>query len=285
MAVHEPSEVVRCLCGATSYDVLLRGAHDRLLRQSYDFTIVRCRSCQLARTLPVPDTTQYERGCFLTTEDGRYVSSGQDLWSEPIARYVRENASGSRLLDVGAHFGNLVAAASALGFEAQGVDPDPVASRAAREKGRKVLTGTIEDVDGSFDVIVMNAVLEHVLDVRSFLARAARLLVPSGRAFIFVPHFRGLVPRLMKANWMGWAPSQHVWHFTPETLVSVVHQASSLRLAGYTTKGAIEPGSSGAKGLAKTCVTFFAQRANWGDQIEAIFEQPADTALVSEPIV
>jgi 2-polyprenyl-3-methyl-5-hydroxy-6-metoxy-1,4-benzoquinol methylase len=225
--------------------------------------------------LPVPDTTQYERGCFLTTEDGRYVSSGQDLWSEPIACYVRENASGSRLLDVGAHFGNLVAAASALGFEAQGVDPDPVASGAAREKGRNVLTGTIEDVDGPFDVIVMNAVLEHILDLRSFLGAAARLLVPSGRAFIFVPHFRGLVPRLMKANWMGWAPSQHVWHFTPETLARVVHESSSLRLASYTTTGAIEPGSAGAKGLAKAGITFLAQRSNRGDQIEAIFEQPA----------
>jgi SAM-dependent methyltransferase len=263
------------VCGGTQYDLLLQGTHDRLLQENYDFRIVRCRSCQLARTLPVPDTAQYERGYFLTTQDGCYAGSYQDMWSENIARYVRENASGSRLLDVGAHIGNLVAAASALGFEAQGVDTDPVSSTAARERGRDVLTGTIEDVDGPFDVIVMNAVLEHILDLNLFLGAAARLLVPSGRAFILVPHFRGLVPQLMKANWMAWAPSQHVWHFTPDTLVRVVHESCSLRLVGYTTKGAIEPGSSGVKGFAKACVTFFAQRANCGDQIEAIFEQPA----------
>jgi SAM-dependent methyltransferase len=265
-----------CFCGSTRYRALLEGGYDRLALRNYDFTVVRCLDCGLARTLPVPDVSQYERGYSLTTENGRFVGARADAWSEAIAEYVWARTSGKRLLDIGCHVGNLVVAAEACGFAAEGIDLDPVATEEARRLGRRVHTGRVEDLEGSYDAVVMNQVLEHVLDLRSFLSAVVRLLAPGGRFFVFVPYYAGLVPILMGRHWIGWAPRQHVWHFTPATLTSVMHDATPLRRIAYTTKGVIEPPSTGAKGAVKARVSAFSRLVEWGDQIEAIFEKPPE---------
>jgi 2-polyprenyl-3-methyl-5-hydroxy-6-metoxy-1,4-benzoquinol methylase len=264
-----------CFCRHTRYHVFLAGDHDRLLLRDYEFKIAECLECGLARTFPVPDTSQYERGYFVTTGlHGEFTGGYEDAWSADIARFVRSRSSGVKLLDVGCNVGNLVAAAAQEGFAAEGIDIDPVAIRAGRSRGRNVRLMRIEDVEGSVDAVVLNHVLEHVLELRGFLSAVERTLVPGGRMFVFVPHYRGLIPRLMRKNWIGWFPSQHIWHFTPKTLEHVIAEASELRLIELTTKGAIEPPSTGVKVRAKQLATWIAQRMCWGDQIEAIFEKP-----------
>lgn len=267
-----------CFCGSARYLSLLRGTYDRLLLQNYQFEVVQCVECGLARTLPIPDTEQYEHGYFLSTEGGRFVGATEDQWSASIVDDVRSRVAGGRLLDIGCHVGNLVSAAAARGYEAEGIDLDPVATAAGRRLGRDVRTGRLEQVEETFDVVVMNALLEHILDLRTFLANVARVLEPGGHAFIYVPCYRGLVPRLMRTHWMGWAPSQHVWHFTPATLTRVVYEASPLRLVHCTTKGVIEPPSSGVKGHVKSAVTAFSRATGWGDEVEAVFTKPKGVA-------
>jgi SAM-dependent methyltransferase len=263
-----------CVCGATQYSPVLRGTYDRLLLHDYAFEVVRCNRCALARTLPVPDQRQYDSGYALTTEDGRFVGAHEDGWSERTVRYVRRRAGGSRLIDVGCSVGNLVAAAKAHGYEAVGIDPDCVATAEGRRLGREVRAGRIEDVaEESFDVAVANQVVEHVLDVRGFFAALERVLAPGGYAFILVPHYRGLMPRLMRDHWIGWFPSQHVWHFTPTTLKHVAEGSSGLRLVEYTTKGVIEPPSAGLRGYVKAAVTACSHATGWGDEIEALFQK------------
>jgi hypothetical protein len=80
----------------------------------------------------------------------------------------------------------------------------------------------------------------------------------------------------MKNRWIGWYPSQHVWHFVPETLTGVVGEASGLRLVTLTTKGVIEPPSVGFKGHVKAGVTVVSRIVEWGDQIEAFFQKPRE---------
>jgi 2-polyprenyl-3-methyl-5-hydroxy-6-metoxy-1,4-benzoquinol methylase len=265
-----------CVCGGSRYVEVLTGTYRRLIADPYDFTVARCSSCGLARTFPVPDARQYAGGFSLTTRDGAYAGSPIDAWSGPIVDFVAARMTGTRLLDVGSGAGNLVAAAAARGLSAEGIDVDPVATAEGRRLGRRVLTGSVDDLTGRYDAIVVNHVIEHVAEPVRFIARLERLLEIGGRLFLFVPHHRGFVPRLMRARWMGWFPTQHVWHFTPATLVDVVARASSLRLVECTTRGAIEPPSAGVKGLAKAAVTQLAVGTNRGDEIEAVFERAAN---------
>jgi SAM-dependent methyltransferase len=263
-----------CFCGANRYRSLLQGSYDRLLLEDYAFEVVLCLDCGLARTVPVPDPEQYDQGYALTTADGQFVGATDDAWSASIVEDVHSLVPGGRLLDIGCHVGNLVAAATARGYDAVGIDLDPIATAKARRLGRAVRTGGIERVDETFDVVVMNQLLEHVLDLRTFLASVARVLAPGGHAFIYVPYYRGLMPRLMRTHWMGWFPSQHVWHFTPQRLRRVLEEATPLRLVRHTTNGVIEPPSTGTKGRAKAVITEFSKAVGWGDEIEAVFRKP-----------
>ena len=191
----------------------------------------------------------------------------------PVVDDVHSLVPEGRLLDIGCHVGNLVAVATERGYDALGIDLDPVSTAEGRSIGRRMRTGGVEEVGETFDVVVMNALLEHIVDLRTFLFNVARVLAPGGYTFVHVPHYRGLMPRLMRTHWMGWFPSQHVWHFTPRTLSSVVQEASPLRLVRATTRGVIEPPSSGLKGRVKALVDRFSRAVGWGDQIEAIFRK------------
>jgi SAM-dependent methyltransferase len=235
-----------CACGAAIYTPVLSGRHDRLLVEDYRFDVVRCDACALARTLPVPDPAQYDDGYSQTTVNGRFAGPTEDRHSPLIAAWIAERARGPRLLDVGCHVGNLVVAAAELGLDAEGIDLDPLATAEARRIGRPVLTGPLDSATGRYHGISMIHVLEHVLDLGAFLAAAERVLEPGGRLFILSPNYRGLLPRLMGERWMGWFPSQHVWHFTPATFRRTVEGVSGFRVVSCTTRGVI--GAATARG-------------------------------------
>jgi SAM-dependent methyltransferase len=177
------------------------------------------------------------------------------------------------LLDVGCSIGNLVMAAAEQGFEAEGIDVDPVATEEARRQGRPVRTAALEQVQGTYDVVVVNHVLEHIEDLGGFLAQVSRVLAAGGRLFVFSPHYKGLIPRLRRGRWMGWVPREHVWHFTPETLATSIERASPLVLVSCETKGVIELPASGAKGIGVAALGALSSGLGRGDQVEAIFEK------------
>ena len=267
-----------CPCGSTHYRTVLSGHYSRVNLRNFPFTIVRCEACALSRTFPVPDPSQYDDGYSIYTNDGRFGGATTDAWSAPIARKVarvvgrRKAVAGARFLDVGCHVGNLVVAAQELGFEAEGVDVDRVATEEARRLGRSVRTGSLELVDGPYDAVVLNHVLEHILDLDDFLADVARILAPDGSLFVFVPYHRGLLPRLMRDHWMGWSPAQHMWHFTPKTLGDAAARVD-LRLVSARTHRVHEPSSPGVKGVAKAGVTLVSRAVGQGDLLEAVLER------------
>jgi SAM-dependent methyltransferase len=258
-----------CVCGAAAYRTLLEiGDPDH---PPGFFSIAECTSCALARTLPPPDPEQYGKGYGPTTSGNRFAGALSDDWSARVARHVRDHSDGESLLDVGCGPGNLVVAAQELGFDAEGIDVDPVATGEARRQGRRVRTGTLDQVEGPYDAVVVNHVLEHVEDLPGFLAGVTRVLAPGGRFFVFSPNREGLIARLRRGRWMGWVPREHVWHFTPETLASTVERESRLALVACSSRGVIEGPAPGAMGVAIAALTLLSRSLRRGDQVEGIF--------------
>jgi SAM-dependent methyltransferase len=278
MAVTRIDDGPRCVCGATGYLRLLEGEFNRIGVTGYRFGVWRCRVCGLARTLPVPDEAMYDAGNPMSTGSEReFIGHSEDVWSDGITSFVRRFVPSGRFLDVGAHSGLLVAAAAKAGFEALGVDPDPTATEYARTHGRTVLTARLDEAgfeDGSFDAVVFAHTLEHIADLPGVLREARRILAPGGHLFVFVPHFRGLMPRLMRDHWMGWFATQHVWQFEPHTLTDVVRRYAALEPVWVKTEGVIEPPSTGVKGAVKAVVNRVSRLTKTGDQIEAVFKKP-----------
>jgi 2-polyprenyl-3-methyl-5-hydroxy-6-metoxy-1,4-benzoquinol methylase len=108
-----------------------------------------------------------------------------------------------RLLDVGCGNGSYLSLMRTLGWDVAGVDVDPQAVAVCRARGLSVFPGTLEEAsfpDGSFDVITMNHVIEHVSDPLALLRECYRILSPGGYVGIVTPNVKSLAHRLFREN-------------------------------------------------------------------------------------
>lgn len=100
----------------------------------------------------------------------------------------------ARVLEIGCGHGGYVALLGWVGFDATGTEMSPwVVEFAQKSFGVRALAGRIEDVslpEGTFDVIVLNDVLEHLPSPANTLARCARLLTPNGFFVIQTPEYK-----------------------------------------------------------------------------------------------
>jgi 2-polyprenyl-3-methyl-5-hydroxy-6-metoxy-1,4-benzoquinol methylase len=88
-----------------------------------------------------------------------------------------------------------------------GIEPDPVAAQEASDHYEQVTCGFFPNdlpAGGSFDCIVFNDVLEHVVDPWTMLARAQEHLAPGGHVVASIPNVRHyIVVRnlLLRGRW------------------------------------------------------------------------------------
>lgn len=177
------------------------------------------------------------------------------------------NCSG-KLLDIGCGFGWVVKEAKNRGFDATGIDQ----SRVYTTLGKNTLGVNLQNTSlekfttkEKFDVIVLNHVLEHIKDPAPFLKKIRVLLKADGVFFVATPNIDSLMSKIFRKKWYGLQPFQHVWQFTPDTLLKLlqknefkVHRMQTENL-GYSVRG--------AKGTVFKLIMFIAPKINQGDQI------------------
>lgn len=116
--------------------------------------------------------------------------SGQERRLNLIRRYA--SLDGMRVLDIGCGLGAYVANFGRFTNEAYGMDVDPPRVQEGRRRGiGNLMLAAAEALpfgDGTFDVIVLNEVIEHVRDDRATLREALRVLRPGGAVVIFAPN-------------------------------------------------------------------------------------------------
>ena len=189
--------------------------------------IVRCRGCGLVYTNPRPVRSQLNDG-YARTEDHDYASesSSRSINAHLSLRTIQRFVERGRLLDVGCATGYFLNAAR-LSFEPYGVEPSRWAAQYARDKlGLNVRQGSLEEADfpaGSFDVITLNDVIEHLTDPRGSLTQLHRLLRPQGLLYIVTPNIDGLSARLLRGSWWGLRPA-HLYYFSTRTLAEMLTQ-------------------------------------------------------------
>jgi SAM-dependent methyltransferase len=108
-------------------------------------------------------------------------------------RQLQALPRGARILDVGCGEGAMLWAALQMGFDPHGCDlAEPAVQLARGLVGPdRVHVGIIDNLPyspGTFDAVIALEVLEHLLNPRMFLKRAAALLKPDGRLFLTLPN-------------------------------------------------------------------------------------------------
>lgn len=188
-----------------------------------------CNDCGLVFTSP-----RYTANRIASLYSSEYYQKTPDYYrsqmSEPgvddlnLARTAHakigtKKLTGRRSLDVGCGAGRLVEAFKLAGFAAAGIEPNAMAVRAERERGRDIIIGDLTDVaPGSYDCITVMHVLEHVYSPAIFLKCCQIALESGGLLIIEVPNFGSFASRKLKEHWLPLYPDTHLYQFTQSTL-------------------------------------------------------------------
>lgn len=137
---------------------------------------------------------------------------------------------GLDVLDLGCGNGDLVASLLAAGARVVGVEPSPGGVATTRSKGGEVYPGTAEDfppelATRTFDLVVMQHVLEHVVDLHATLSRVVQSLRPGGLFLCDVPNNTCISGDRAGPTWYWLDAPRHINCFTTRSLSKVLSSA------------------------------------------------------------
>lgn len=190
------------------------------------WSLARCAACGLFYQAPRPAAAEIP--AFYPPSYAVYGDDPVVGWLFKITYWLDARrvagliGPSGRVLDVGCGAGGaLVALAGAGKWEVCGLELDVEAARRAAAQGFNVRQGDLVDTDfepGSFDLIRMGHVIEHVRDPIATLRRAWELLKPGGTLFGETPNIDCLDFRIFGRYWGALHFPRHIALFTPETM-------------------------------------------------------------------
>lgn len=153
-----------------------------------------------------------------------------------LRRFRRHAAAAAprSFIDVGCGRGLLVDLFAEAGFAAVGTQLSETAARAARARGADVRVGELRELAlpaGSFGIVAIYHVLEHVEAPLAELREASRLLAPGGLLLVEVPSFKRPGAKLLGPRDLCIDYPHHLYFFTPETLRPLL-PAAGFAIAG-----------------------------------------------------
>ncbi|MGD2170988.1 MAG: class I SAM-dependent methyltransferase [Gammaproteobacteria bacterium] len=196
------------------------------------FELVRCAGCGHLMTHPplIDDDlaslygTYYPRENITTdqvlaaAEKVKLAFAGLRRWLMGVDNQGQyAGRPGEKMLDIGCGSGLSLLEANALGIEAWGIEADPNSQRFAAELGLRIHQGTLQDKpfeEMSFDLIVLNQVIEHIPEPDRTLEIIHKRLEPNGRVILIFPNVNSLWCRLSGLRWINWHVPYHQHHFT-----------------------------------------------------------------------
>lgn len=207
------------VAGATPC-LLCGGDRHRVVFRESDIDILRCRHCGHVFSSHVADP-HYDGfwGDDVGDEEHFYWKTARRSMYDAFFKRFLDGRSG-RLLDMGSGLGFFVKAAGAIpNWEAHGCEISPAAVRYAREKlGLTTVTcSRLEDAplpSGSFDMITMWDVIDHIARPDPLLQRCHALLRNSGICVIRTPNVRVQLPRA-RVNKLLWGIKRDGWYLQP----------------------------------------------------------------------
>lgn len=215
-------------------------------------SVLQCGVCALAFWQPGegfdPDAL-YDGDYF----SGEHVAHGYDDYAalEPALRETfrrrlarLRGAPGARLLDVGAAYGYAASEAARAGFRVAAVE----ISREAAARAVALLPGGVARAgadrlpfaSGSFDVVTLWDVLEHLPDPHRAMGELARCLRPGGRLALTTGDVESLAARLSGARWHLYTIPEHLFFHSRESLRRLL-AAHGLRVEGMRAEAGYYP--------------------------------------------
>lgn len=188
----------------------------RLLTSTPDVEV--CELCGLGVTTKTPSQNykHYHR-------DDQYFENEslfRDIFLKRLQIIEKFKKTG-KVLEIGSSTGVMLELFKNKGWDIVGIEPSKKACKIANRRGIKTINSSFEKaslIKSSFDVVILNHVLEHLDNPKQILKKCYQILANKGIVFIDVPNFGSLSSRLWKSHWPYLLLDEHNWHFTHQSL-------------------------------------------------------------------
>lgn len=217
------------ICNSTQFVPFLTAVDNTVSRET--FQIVQCSSCGFKFTNPRPE--ENELGKYYKSEE--YVSHSNtkkgfvNSTYQSVRKYtllkklqlISKYFKSGKILDIGCGTGEFLNICKSAKWQTVGIEPDDDAREMAiknygldvrKESDLSLLEG------GSFDIISMWHVLEHVPKLNERIEELKRLIKPNGIIIIAVPNCNSLDAKIYKQDWAAYDVPRHLYHFSPQDI-------------------------------------------------------------------
>lgn len=154
-------------------------------------------------------------------------------------RHLHPPFPGARLLDLGCGSGAFLAEAAALGWRADGLEPDPQAVAAGLKRTIPIRQGGLPDTgvaDNTYDAVTMSHVIEHIHDPIAALKEVYRILKPGGMLWVSTPNAAGASHRAFGRHSRGLEPPRHLVIFSFQALLRTFSEAGFVSVCAQKPK-------------------------------------------------
>ena len=196
------------------------------------FSIAQCRECSLRYVNPRLRSSQLAK---LYNEDTisthtYYVetrSADEKTFNKRLALIEKTLGKKGTLLDIGCNVGTLLFLAKEKGWECHGVDINKKVRPFFKNTGIPLKIGDIFNISfpkNSFDVIVMNDLIEHVPDPHKLLKYVYSLLKKGGFLFLATPDGGSVMANILGKHWFHLKPQEHLFYLNKQHITRLFNQ-------------------------------------------------------------
>ena len=187
-----------------------------------EYQCLRCLNCDLEFLSPLPSekvlSEIYSSDYYHCWQRNASLQLVDELKKRTFENYLKNICKyrvGGKFLDVGCATGSMLSAAKKRGFDVYGLDINPKAIEYCRSITINVVQGELihqSYPSDFFDVIILSDVLEHIIDVTSFISELKRILKTNGILFVVVPNTRSITRRILGTNWPHYK-IEHLYYY------------------------------------------------------------------------
>lgn len=219
------------ICGGDDYSIAIDFGN---------YKVLECGFCKFGIVDPLPsqqildalyNSNEYFKAHMfydfekITDEEISLQISKSKIMHYPNIKDMAINES-KRMLEIGTGGGFALKGFEEMGFDVEGVETSTVAARFASDRlNLRIHQLPFEEfeTEKKYDLILLNHVLEHFMDVRSVTKKLVRLLAPKGILYVRVPDHDSYDRRTYGKAWPAYA-YYHISNFSKDSLTLLYQQ-------------------------------------------------------------
>lgn len=234
LIVSEYEDITKCpVCNSNHRNIFIKHRNYQLLK---------CKECDLVYQTPrkkelllnkqyvdnVSSRSEYYQSTFIIDK----ITFKERLTN--IIKLLNINSQGKKVLDIGCNIGSFLAAASDLGFDPTGVEPNPQAAKECEKRGFKILNSffdkNILSTESKFDLIHLGDITEHVTTPLELMRTVKECTNDGGFVLISTPNIDSIIAKTFQIK-----PNEHILYFDKTSLNYLIQHAGLIPVKTFIT--------------------------------------------------